>query len=291
MVSDRPPSSEDLCLAAESLSKALGEQGWWVGYAAVVPDDGQVLVRVLESMPDLEAELSRLSTVPVRVEVIDDDHRAVIGRSVLQAKGTTRRTYVGLEGIRRSPKMYFGEVWAHTMPLAMMAMTTACLLAQDEGTAPDTVQVTVHTDGSFTVVDDGPGLSVEPHPRHGRPLAEAAMTLFPSPPALPGAGLALVTAMSERAQLTVWRAGVVHQQLYDGDEPATALQAIGPTERHGTAVRFYPSATAIGMSAVVPLDWQDRLPRMASAYLRQPSPVGVRMLDERTAPEKLDRFD
>ena len=157
----------------------------------------------------------------------------------------------GLDPVRRRPGMYTDT--ARPNHLAQEVIDNA--VDEALGGHAKSVTVTLHRDGSLSVVDDGRGMPVDVHPEHGVPGVELIMTRlhagakfsnksYQFSGGLHGVGVSVVNALSTRLQIRVWREGREYTMAFAGGERAEALEEVGqvPKSRHGTAIHFWPDA-------------------------------------------------
>jgi len=158
----------------------------------------------------------------------------------------------GLEAVRKRPGMYIGSTDKYGLHHMVYEVSDNSVDEHMAGVAT-TIEITINKNGSVTVVDDGRGMPIDPHPIYKKPAMEIIVTklhaggkfdnkAYAVSGGLHGVGISVVAALSKDMTVEVRKGGQVYSQSYAIGKPKADVKVIGKCDvkEHGTKVTFFP---------------------------------------------------
>ncbi len=212
-----------------------------------------------EEISSLEKEKKSVEKNSEEIASLDKEKKSAEENEKFLAQGVedygsdSIKVLEGLEAVRKRPAMYIGSTSSAGLHHLVYEVVDNSI---DEALAGycNEVSVTIHSDNSITVVDNGRGIPVGFHDEQQKSSLEVTLTTlhagakfensaYKVSGGLHGVGVSVVNALSEKMKVEVFRNGIIYSQEYSKGDPTTSVDEIGKTTKKGTKVWFLPDSS------------------------------------------------
>ncbi len=177
------------------------------------------------------------------------------GRNYMSYEADQIQILEGLEAVRKRPGMYIDNTSLRGLHHLVYEIVDNSV---DEalGGYCDTIDVTINSDDSITVIDNGRGIPVGINHKAGKPAVEVVFTVlhaggkfggggYKVSGGLHGVGASVVNALSEWLEVDIYAEGKIYHQRYERGQVCYPLKIVGECEldKTGTKISFLPDKT------------------------------------------------